>query len=162
MAVIYKGDSRSGGEVRCRCPLPYLYSTSFSTFFSRPTPIGGREIHIGWIREEEGWGPLASSPGQGLASYTKLVWLRPDPVTGPWVYAWIAYLFKALSCFFLNFLSFYILHIHYKTTILKKWAIFDYPLSYNICSSPTQSASRAPPVETVPATLPRSAALRGR
>ena len=27
-------------------------------FFSRPTPIGGREIHIGWIREEGGGGGM--------------------------------------------------------------------------------------------------------
>ena len=42
----------------------------FDEFFSRPTPIGGREIHIGLLREEEEGGrdeegPLASSPGGG-------------------------------------------------------------------------------------------------
>ena len=57
-------------------------------FFSRPTPIGGREIHIGLLREEgerREEGPLASSPGQGLASYQLFInYTRGrDPVTGP-------------------------------------------------------------------------------
>ena len=30
-------------------------------FFSRPTPIGGRDIHIGWMREEGGGGRTLSS-----------------------------------------------------------------------------------------------------
>ena len=33
-----------------------VLSSIFLLFFSRPTPIGGREIHIGWIREEGGGG----------------------------------------------------------------------------------------------------------
>ena len=31
--------------------LPWTVTIVGFTFFSRPTPIGGREIHIGWIRE---------------------------------------------------------------------------------------------------------------
>ena len=44
----------------------FLYMQKYYIFFSRPTPIGGREIHIGLLREEggreeEGGGTLSST-----------------------------------------------------------------------------------------------------
>ena len=47
---------------------------------------GGREEGGGTRRRDEEEGPLA----QPIGSLTAL---EPDPVTGPWVYAWIAHLF---------------------------------------------------------------------
>ena len=54
-------------------------TTFFKMFFSRPTPIGGRELHIALIREEGG-GRRREEEGGGTLSSTNR---EPDPVTGP-------------------------------------------------------------------------------
>ena len=48
----------------------------YGRFFSRPTPIGGREIHIGWIREEEEGGTRRDEEEGPLAFYLR--GLTPD------------------------------------------------------------------------------------
>ena len=71
-------------------------SRVLSRFFSRPTPIGGpwasHWLNKGGRREEEEeGGRTPSSTNREQIDQMEGHTLGPDPVTGPWVYAWIAF-----------------------------------------------------------------------
>ena len=64
---------------KCYQISPHVYIDNLNnilSFFSRPTPIGGREMHIGWIREEEGGGGRREEGGTLSSTNREPEWLH--------------------------------------------------------------------------------------